>query len=158
MECGTRRRLYSALITPSVEGSHWARPVNALVKLVRLFHTQSAQYIWIVVHYRTLLDRRLADQSCRGVNASRPALSAAAINVAQSVWKAPRPLPQTRCSEALSISRTAMTKSGRDALTVEALAAHEVVTNYLKAHPEHRDLPGLDQVRLALFSAYCPSE
>ncbi len=34
----------------------------------------------------------------------------------------------------------------------------EVVTNYLKAHPEHRDLPGLEQVRLALFSAYCSSE
>lgn len=33
----------------------------------------------------------------------------------------------------------------------------EVVTNYVKAHPEHRDLPGAVQVRLALFAAFCPS-
>ena len=36
--------------------------------------------------------------------------------------------------------------------------SRQVVTDYLKAHPEHRDLPGLEQVRLALFSAYCPGE
>lgn len=33
----------------------------------------------------------------------------------------------------------------------------EVVTNYVKAHPEHRDFPGAVQVRLALFAAFCPS-
>ena len=32
----------------------------------------------------------------------------------------------------------------------------EVVTNYIKAHPEHRGLPGVLQVRLALFAAFCP--
>jgi len=33
----------------------------------------------------------------------------------------------------------------------------EVVTNYVKAHPEHRDLPGAVQVKLALFGAFCPN-
>jgi hypothetical protein len=32
----------------------------------------------------------------------------------------------------------------------------EVVTNYVRAHPEHRDLPAAVQVKIALFSGFCP--